>query len=150
MNNKSLNTKYSSPAYWTQLIQLSIYDMIKSYLSSHGLTQKEFAEQLGVSKGYVSQILNGDFDHRLSKMVQLGLACGMVPDIEFVPISEASETARRAYLKPQKWEPTGSYSDVVSVKRVNPFDHTSSYSEALRYEGENTEWEENDTNPRIA
>ena len=35
------------------------------------MTQSEFAERLGVSKGYISQILNGDFDHKLSKLTQL-------------------------------------------------------------------------------
>ena len=76
--NKNRN-KYDSPAYWTQLIQLSLQDNIRHYLEEKHLTQSEFAERLGVSKGYISQILNGDFDHKLSKLTQLALACEMVP-----------------------------------------------------------------------
>lgn len=150
MNKESNHHKYESASYWTQLIQLSLFDMIKSYLSSEGITKKEFADRLGVNKSYVTQILNGDFDHRLSKMVQLGLACGMVPKIEFAPISDAADILQTTYLGPKKWEYSGKYTGVVSIRRENPFHKSTTYCAGQKFEGGNTEWEESNTDTRIA
>lgn len=110
----SKRNKYDSPAYWTQLIQLSLQESIKHYLEEHGMTRSEFAERLGVSKGYVSQILNGDFDHKLSKLTQLALACDMVPRIEFVPKVHSRQVAHSAYLQPTDWKYANRYmGDIV-------------------------------------
>ena len=49
--------------------------------------KSQLAEYLGVSKGYVSQLLNGDYDHRMSKFFELALAFGMVrKEKRIVPI----------------------------------------------------------------
>lgn len=87
-----------SSGYWTQFIQLSLYNTVNDYLKQNHLTRTAFAEQLGVSKGYVSQVLNGDFDHKLSKLVELSLACGYVPSVTFVPSQFAKEVAA-GYIK---------------------------------------------------
>lgn len=113
----SKRNKYESPSYWTQLIQLSIHDNIARYLEEHGLTRAEFAERLGVSKGYVSQILNGDFDHKLSKLTELALACDMVPSVEFVPKSYAAQIVH-TYLQPTDWRRYNSYERTVSFDNV--------------------------------
>ena len=49
--------------------------------------KSQLAEYLGVSKGYVSQLLNGDYDHCMSKFFELALAFGMVrKEKRIVPI----------------------------------------------------------------
>lgn len=111
----SLKEKYASPEYWTQLIQILLYNKIQDYLDSHNMTKKEFAEKLGVSKGYVSQILNGDFDHKLSKLSELALACDLVPKIEFVPIKYAQEVVKDSYLKPIEWNCYDDFSHKESI-----------------------------------
>ncbi len=78
----------SSPEYWVTLIQTNLYDCAMRYMKSANINRKQLAEQLGVSKGYVSQLLNGDFDHRLSKFVELSLAFGYIPKVEFIKTSE--------------------------------------------------------------
>jgi len=55
--------------------------MVQDYLDTQNMTRKELAEKLGVSKGYISQILNGESDHRLSKIVSLSTALGKAPYI---------------------------------------------------------------------
>lgn len=112
---KKLNDKYASPAYWTQLIQLMLYKNINAYLKEHHLTQKAFAEQLGVSKGYVSQILAGDFDHKLSKLTELALACDFVPQFEWVPKQYAEQVAKSCYIQPLDWTVCKSYRHEVNV-----------------------------------
>ena len=47
------------------------------------MNKTQLAAYLGCSKGYVSQLLNGDFDHKLSKLVELSLAIGKVPLLEY-------------------------------------------------------------------
>ena len=107
---KLLNkNKYESSAYWTQLVQLMIFDNIKRYLDENHLTRTEFAARLGVSKGYVSQILNGDFDHKLSKLVELALACDMVPRIELMPKAYAEQVVENTYLQPKDWTQSSVY-----------------------------------------
>lgn len=44
--------------------------------------KSQLAEYLGVSKGYVSQLLNGDYDHCMSKFFELALAFGMAQEGE--------------------------------------------------------------------
>lgn len=45
-------------------------------------------EQLGVSKGYVSQIMKGEFNYTLKKLIELSLAVGKAPEIGFKPLAE--------------------------------------------------------------
>lgn len=78
----------SSPEYWTAKTQVELYSQAQKFMEETGRDKTRLAEYLGVSKGYVSQLLNGDYDHRMSKFFELALAFGVVPKIEFVPIEK--------------------------------------------------------------
>ena len=78
----------SSADYWIANAQIMLYNCAESFMASTGKNRTQLAEHLGVSKGYVSQLLNGDYDHKLSKLVELSLAFGYVPKVDFVPIDE--------------------------------------------------------------
>lgn len=52
------------------------------------LNRTQLAEKLGVSKGYITQILNGDFDHKVSKLIELALAFGKAPILEYKSLKE--------------------------------------------------------------
>ena len=77
-----------SPEYWTAKTQVELYNLAEKFMAETGRNKSQLAEYLGVSKGYVSQLLNGDDDHRMSKFFELALAFGMVPQIDFVPVEE--------------------------------------------------------------
>lgn len=94
---ESLEERYHDADFWTGKIQLELYRLIKEHLETTGLSQNKFAQQLGVSKGYMSQVLNGDFDHRLSKLVGLSLAVGKVPSITYADVDQVIQQARGAY-----------------------------------------------------
>lgn len=79
--------------YWTTKIQLELFRQIEAYLKTNQLSRSDFARQLGVSKGYVSQVLNGNYDHKLSKFVSLCLAMEKVPILHFQPLDRAVERA---------------------------------------------------------
>jgi transcriptional regulator with XRE-family HTH domain len=81
-----------SREYWIAKIQLDLFNQIEKYMGENNLSRTQLAEKLGVTKGYVSQILNGDFDHKISKLVDLALAIGKVPDIQYTDLyNNASE-----------------------------------------------------------
>lgn len=88
-----------SPEYWLQQLQLDLCQMVERYIEKKGITRSEFARQLGTSRSYVSQLLGGDFDSKLSKLVELSLACGMLPSLKFTPMDEAERACLSAYYK---------------------------------------------------
>jgi transcriptional regulator with XRE-family HTH domain len=81
----------NSNEYWISKIQIDLYNIIEDYIAKNKITKTQLAEQLGVTKGYVSQILNGDFDHKVSKLVELSLAVGKIPVLTFEDIGQHCE-----------------------------------------------------------
>lgn len=77
-----------SKEYWLANIQNQLFNHIEDYMKKEGLNRTSLAEKLGVTKGYVSQVLNGDFDHRLSKYIDLLIATNVVPIINFENLDE--------------------------------------------------------------
>jgi len=76
------------PEYWLETIQNEIFRQVTTYLKDNNLTQTHFSKQLGVSKGYVSQVMKGEFNYTLKKLIELSLAVGKVPVIVFKPMDE--------------------------------------------------------------
>jgi transcriptional regulator with XRE-family HTH domain len=74
--------------YWFECIQNEIFRHVDAYLKENKLTQTQFAEQLGVSKGYVSQVMKGEFNYTLKKLIELSLAVGKTPTMEFKSLTE--------------------------------------------------------------
>lgn len=66
--------------------QLSLLNLMEEYMKKRGFNRNQLAAHLGVTKGYISQLLNATFDHKISKLVELALACGKMPMIYFVDI----------------------------------------------------------------
>jgi transcriptional regulator with XRE-family HTH domain len=91
-----------SREYWITKIQLSLFSAIEEYRISKNYTKTQLAEELGFTKGYITQVLNGDFDHKISKLVDLALACGKAPEISFSSIKEMISS-------------TPSYSEVITT-----------------------------------
>ena len=78
----------NKPEYWLETIQNEIFRQVTAYLKDNKITQSQFAEQLGVSKGYVSQIMKGEFNYTLKKLIELSLAIDKAPVINFEPLAE--------------------------------------------------------------
>ena len=93
-NKKKKLTRESllrSPEFWEENIKTELFNMIQDYMDEHNLNQKQLAEKVGCSKGYISQLLNGDSDHRLSKLVQLALSIGKAPYLYLKDIEKIVE-----------------------------------------------------------
>lgn len=74
--------------YWLAKMQMDLYDQLREYMEKKSLNQTQLAKELGVSKGYVSQVLNGDFNHRLSTLVDLSLAIDKIPELRFQDLNQ--------------------------------------------------------------
>lgn len=72
-----------TPEYWLELIQNDLYKHVTKYMQKEGINQTELAKRLGVSKGYISQVLNGNFNYTLKKLIELSLAIGLMPKVRF-------------------------------------------------------------------
>lgn len=78
-------------AYWMTIIQNDLYAKVEQYMIDKGINRTQLASELGVTKGYISQVLNGDFNHSLGKLIELALSVGVVPQINFKSIDDYSK-----------------------------------------------------------
>jgi len=76
------------PEYWLETIQNEIYRQVTTYMKDNNMTQTQLAIQLGVSKGYISQVMKGEFNYTLKKLIELSLAVGKAPVIVFKPLED--------------------------------------------------------------
>ena len=101
-----------SKGYNVSKIQNDLYRQLTEYLEANKMTRSAFAKQLGVSKGYISQVLNGDFDYKISKLVELSLAIGKVPVINFESFenieSKNTNQIKVVHMKPLKYKNSSS------------------------------------------
>jgi len=74
--------------WWIIAIQNDLFNLLRVYMEENNLNQTQLADKLGVTKGYISQILNGDFDHRISKLVEISIAIGKAPIVKFEGLDE--------------------------------------------------------------
>jgi transcriptional regulator with XRE-family HTH domain len=81
--------------YWFETIQNDIYRMVAEYIQQEGINQTQLAEQLGVSKSYISQIMNGNFNYTLKKIIELSLALKKAPAFEFKNLEQYIQDERQ-------------------------------------------------------
>lgn len=124
------------PEYWTTLIQNELYRQIESYMEEHNMNKSQLAEHLGCSRGYVTQLLNGDFDHKLSKLVELSLAIGMAPSIAFNDLEHVDDAVKFQSIGTIKANPNVSPSkgSVVNMPIVKLKQSMNGYSRMLLLE----------------
>lgn len=72
--------------YWMVQVQGNLFEAMQNFMTKEGINKTQLADKLNVTKSYVTQVFNGDFDHKISKMVELALACDKVPLINFVDV----------------------------------------------------------------
>lgn len=85
--------------YWLAKVQIRVFNLLNTYMDENNLTQKQVAEKLNISPSYVSQILNGNFNFTISKLIELALLVGKAPIIQFETIEEimkAEATQRKS------------------------------------------------------
>lgn len=82
MQTKERIEQLKRDSYWLAKWQTHLFNGLNNFKKERGLSSSDLAKILGVTKGYVSQILNGNFDHKASKLIELSLAIGKAPIFE--------------------------------------------------------------------
>lgn len=77
-----------SPDYWFEAAQNDLFAEVKQYLDKENITQTELAERLNVSKGYISQIMNGNANFTMKKLIEFFILIGKVPQIKYVDLEK--------------------------------------------------------------
>ncbi len=111
-----------SPEFWEEYLKTELYSVVQDYMDENNLTRKKLAEQLGVTKGYVSQVLKGDSDHRISKLVLLALATGKAPYIYFKDLESVfgdEQNGYSVYMDFAEIEQKAQKYDMIEVERVD-------------------------------
>jgi transcriptional regulator with XRE-family HTH domain len=85
----------SSPEYWFAEAQNELFRQVIEYMERENLNQTQLAERFGVSKGYISQLLNGEFNHSLKKLIEISLSIGVVPRIKYKTVSQVLAEYKR-------------------------------------------------------
>ena len=114
---KRKNSLYSSPEFWENYIKSELFSVIEDYMINHKLNRSGLAAKLGFSKGYISQILKGSGDHKISKLVELSTAIGKAPYIYFKDLDnviESSENGKSVYLDFNRMEDLAEECDSAS------------------------------------
>jgi transcriptional regulator with XRE-family HTH domain len=106
-----------SPEYWFENAQNDLYGQVTAYMEKEGYNQTQLAQKLGVSKGYVSQILKGEFNYTLKTLIDISLAIGSVPKIEYTPLSKVIvDDAKTSYIELTNEPVYSQYSITKSTK----------------------------------
>ncbi len=72
-----------TPEFISEEIAFKIALEINKQLENVGMTKKEFAKSLGVSKPYVSQILQGENNMTILSICKIAVTLGLQPEISF-------------------------------------------------------------------
>ena len=78
----------SSPEYWITRIQIEVCRCADAFMKAHNMNRAQLADYLGVTNGAVSQILAGNYNCSLSKLVDIAIRLGYVPKIDFILLSD--------------------------------------------------------------
>ena len=76
-----------SPDYWLTKIQNGLFRELNEYMRKNNLNQNDMAKKLNVSRGYINQVLNGNFNFTLKKLIELSLAMNKIPLVKFKKIN---------------------------------------------------------------
>lgn len=77
-----------SSEYWFEANQNDVFAEVRRYLDAETISQTDLAEKLNVSKGYISQILNGNANFTMKTLVEFFISIGKVPQISFLDLEE--------------------------------------------------------------
>lgn len=115
--------------YWFETLQNDIYRMVSEYLQKEDMNQTQLAVKLGVSKGYISQIINGNFNYTLKKMIELSLALNKAPAFEFKNLDQYIQDDRQSRFE-MEYNPIF---NLQAMKRnVNVFSGKTSNSDDVK------------------
>ena len=104
-NRKATDTEGISPrlAHEEELLLGEAVETVVDLLESHGITQRQLAERLGVGEARVSRILSGRENATLKTLAALGDALGVRFAVVAIPYADRSGTPAADDPPPPAW-----------------------------------------------
>lgn len=89
----------NQPSYWIEGINGVLYNAILEFMEKNNFNRTQLAQNLGISKGRVSQILNdGEINFSIEKIIEISIKVGKYPVFELedsnVYLKKLSETKK--------------------------------------------------------
>ena len=106
---KPKNEIIKSPDYWLTKIQNELFRELSGYMKKNSLNQNDIAKKLNVSRGYINQVLNGNFNFTLKKLIELSLAIDKTPSFTFNTMKNADLNIHSV---------NGSHKSVNKIKKI--------------------------------
>ncbi|MDM1534041.1 helix-turn-helix domain-containing protein [Myroides marinus] len=79
----NLDKILNQPSYWIEGINGVLYNAIIEFMEKNKFNRTQLAQNLGISKGRVSQILNnGEINFSIEKIVEISIKVGKYPVFE--------------------------------------------------------------------
>ncbi|KZE83344.1 hypothetical protein AV926_04700 [Myroides marinus] len=79
----NLDKILNQPSYWIEGINGVLYNAIIEFMEKNKFNRTQLAQNLGISKGRVSQILNnGEINFSIEKIVEISIKIGKYPVFE--------------------------------------------------------------------
>ncbi len=107
-----------SPDYWFEAAQNDLFAEVKQYLDKENISQTELAEKLNVSKGYISQIMNGNANFTMKKLIEFFISIGRVPQVEYL---DFEEVIKKDSIKKKSLNPDLKGGIIISNRFKNSF-----------------------------
>jgi transcriptional regulator with XRE-family HTH domain len=98
LESNSIGTRYE-----VELLADSVIGVVKGLMKTHGISQRQLADRLGVSEARVSRILNDSENMKLSMVAALGRAVGVRFALAPIPFADRSETPAAGDPPAPRW-----------------------------------------------
>jgi len=101
--------------FLTEKVILDFTEQVIAYMKQNGINRAELAKRLGVSKAFITKLLNGNPNLTIKTMVSLAKTLDCDINIEFAP--EGFEV-RRFYISPAKAFNASEFTEDVAFQQV--------------------------------
>ncbi len=126
--------------YWIADIQLKLFKYAQEYLDTDTndiTTRTQLAKKLGVTKGYVSQILNGNVNFSIGKLVELSLSLDLAPVLKFTDLNNFIDNKTKFEVKRNSYalgEDESNQMKEIKIIPIEKNDSPTSYSGVSKYQ----------------
>jgi transcriptional regulator with XRE-family HTH domain len=108
--DKEISQLQNDPEYIAYGLMIELASQVKRKLEKEGLKQKDLAQRLGKSEGWISRFMNDPTNFSIQKLVEIAIALGMKLDVSFEEVHtlssvESKTDSAKSKRKPQALEP---------------------------------------------
>lgn len=82
---------HDNPSFILEGVLYDLTEQIVEEMEKQGISRSELARKMGKKPSFITRILRGNENLTFSTTVQIGLALGMKPHVEFIPLDSSEK-----------------------------------------------------------